>query len=88
MTKRDEELLRDYAAKNICWQDLRVLGWHYSEVLDDLGALGLRPPILLEGGPNAAALARGRAFLREALAARKYDEDRDATPAKDWETVH
>lgn len=68
MTEDEERLLRDYAAMRTDWAALRYQGYDYHWVLAGLGALGLRPPVFLEGGPNAEALARGRSLFREAIA--------------------
>ena len=62
------DALRRYAAGEFAWRQLNDAGWTYSEVLDGLGALGLRPPIISDDGPNATALARGRALVCDALA--------------------
>jgi len=66
--KRKEALLRQYAAGEIAWHELRECGFeNYVEVLGGLGELGLRPPIAPMEGPNRAARERGRAIIREAL---------------------
>lgn len=88
MTEDEERLLRDYAGKRIAWRDLRLLGGHYSNVLDGRGELGLRQPIWTGGGPNAKALEEGSALLRQALGEVKAREERDVTPARDWDTIH
>jgi len=68
---RKEALLRQYAAGEITWHELRGLGFeNYVEVLGGLGELGLRPPIAPMDGPNRAARERGRALIREALKGR------------------
>lgn len=71
MTDTDREtLLRQYAACEIAWRDLRERGFEdYVQVLGGLGALELRPPIAPMEGPNCAARERGRAMIREALRA-------------------
>jgi hypothetical protein len=69
--KRKEALLRQYAAGEIAWHELRECGFdNYIEVLGGLGELGLRPPIAPMEGPNRAARERGRAIIREALKGR------------------
>ena len=68
MSENRTQLLRDYAAGRIAWAKLRHRGWNYGDVLDGLGNLGLRPPIIGDGGPNAAAIAKGREWLRATLA--------------------
>jgi hypothetical protein len=72
MTDTDREnLLRQYAACEITWHELRERGFDdYVQVLGGLGALGLRPPIAPMEGPNRAARERGRAMIREALRGR------------------
>jgi hypothetical protein len=69
MTETDRErLIRQYAAREISWRELRERGFeNYVEVL---GALGLRPPLAPTQGPNVAARERGRAAVREALRTR------------------
>lgn len=63
-----ERMLRDYAAGNIFWTEMRERGFEdYVQVLGGLGELGLRPPIAPMEGPNLAARERGRAMLRERL---------------------
>lgn len=63
-----EALLRDYAAGEVSWRELRELGFEdYIEVLGGLGELGLRPPIAPMTGPNVEARRRGRALLAERL---------------------
>ncbi len=69
MKDESTNALRRYAAGELAWKQLNDAGWTYSKVLDGLGALGLRPPIIGDEGPNAAALARGRALVREAFTA-------------------
>jgi hypothetical protein len=62
------ELLRAYAAGAVSWTTLRRRGFEdYVEVLAGLGVLGLRPPTAPMTGPNRAARARGREWLRQAL---------------------
>ncbi|MBX9699383.1 MAG: hypothetical protein K2X74_08100 [Acetobacteraceae bacterium] len=73
MDQEDREaLLRRYAAGDITWHSLRERGdfESYRDVLGGLGALGLRPPVAPMDGPNVDARRRGRAIIREALAAR------------------
>lgn len=69
MTEGEREaLIRQYAAGEIAWRELRERGFEdYVEVLGALGALGLRPPIARMEGPNVAARRRGRMAIREAL---------------------
>lgn len=67
MKGESPDALRRYAAGELARRQLNDGGWTYSEVLDGLGALGLRPPITGDEGPNVAALARGRALVRDAL---------------------
>jgi hypothetical protein len=51
--KRKEALLRQYAAGEIAWHQLREWGFeNYVQVLGGLGELGLRPPIAPMEGPN------------------------------------
>lgn len=73
MTEGDrEKLIRQYAADEITWRELRERGFdNYVQVLGILGELGLRPPIAPMAGPNLAARERGRAVIREALRARR-----------------
>ena len=73
MTETDRErLIRQYAAREITWRELRERGFEsFVEVLDGLGALGLRPPVAPMDGPNVAARERGRAAIREALRAER-----------------
>ena len=67
---KKEKLIRQYAAGEISWHDLRERGFDdYVQVLGALGELGLRPPIARMQGPNVEARRRGRAMLREALQA-------------------
>lgn len=69
--KEKETLIRQYAAGEITWHDLREKGFDdYVQVLGGLGELGLRPPLARMEGPNRAARERGRALIREALKAR------------------
>jgi hypothetical protein len=66
-----EKLIRQYAAGEITWHDLREQGFDdYVQVLGALGELGLRPPVAAMAGPNLEARLRGRALIREALRAR------------------
>ncbi len=69
MTEAEREtLIRQYAAGDLAWTTLRQKGFdNYLDVLDALGALGLRPPVAPMDGPNVEARERGRAFIREAL---------------------
>jgi hypothetical protein len=55
MTETDRErLIRQYAAREITWRELRERGFeNYVEVLGALGALGLRPPVAPMQGPNS-----------------------------------
>ncbi len=71
MQNREREaLLRQYAADEISWRELRERGFeNYVQVLGGLGELGLRPPLAPMEGPNRAARERGRAIVREALKA-------------------
>lgn len=63
-----EKLLRQYAAGEVTWHELRERGFEdYVQVLGGLGELGLRPPIARMEGPNVAARLRGRALIRAAL---------------------
>lgn len=63
-----EKLIRQYAAGEISWHELRERGFEdYVQVLAALGELGLRPPIARMEGPNVEARRRGRATLRAAL---------------------
>jgi hypothetical protein len=65
-----DKLIRQYAAGEITWSTLRERGFgNYVQVLAALGERGLRPPIAPMDGPNVAARERGRAVIREALAA-------------------
>lgn len=67
-----ERLIRQYAAGEVTWHDLREQGFEdYVEVLGALGELGLRPPIAAMEGPNVEARRRGRAVIRDALRARQ-----------------
>jgi hypothetical protein len=67
-----EKLIRQYAAGEITWHDLRERGFDdYVQVLGALGELGLRPPIAPMEGPNREARERGRAIIRAALQARR-----------------
>jgi hypothetical protein len=71
-TAERETLLRQYAAGDISWRELRERGFEdYIEVLGGLGELGLRPPVAPMQGPNLAARERGRAIIREALRRRR-----------------
>jgi hypothetical protein len=73
MTETDRErLIRQYAAREITWRELRERGFEsFVEVLGGLGALGLRPPVAPMDGPNVAARERGRAAIRDALRAQR-----------------
>lgn len=72
LSKELEALIRQYAAGEITWTELRERGFEdYIEVLGGLGELGLRPPIAAMEGPNVAARQRGIAIIREALKARR-----------------
>jgi hypothetical protein len=73
MTETEKEkLIRQYAAGEISWRELRERGFDdYVEVLGALGELGLRPPIAPMRGPNLESRRRGRAVIREALRARR-----------------
>jgi hypothetical protein len=63
-----EQLIRQYAAREITWHELRERGFDdYVQVLGALGELGLRPPVAAMEGPNVAARERGRAAIRKAL---------------------
>jgi hypothetical protein len=63
-------LLRAYAAGDLTSTSLRSHGIdNYRDVLANLGALGLRPPVAPMDGPNVEARLRGRAIIREALKA-------------------
>lgn len=67
-TETRDSLIRQYAAGEITWHDLRERGFEdYVQVLAALGERGLRPPMAPMAGPNLAARERGRAILREAL---------------------
>jgi hypothetical protein len=62
------QLIRQYAAGEITWYELRERGFiDYVEVLGGLGEIGLRPPVAQMDGPNVEARRRGRAIIREAL---------------------
>lgn len=71
MTENEKQtLIRQYAAREISWHELRERGFDdYVQVLGALGELGLRPPIAEMTGPNVEARRRGRAMIREALRA-------------------
>ena len=73
MTETDRErLIRQYAAREITWRELRERGFEsFVEMRGGLGALGLRPPVAPMDGPNVAARERGRAAIREALRAQR-----------------
>jgi hypothetical protein len=72
METEKEILIRQYAAGQITWHDLREHGFDdYVQVLGGLGELGLRPPIAPMEGPNRHARERGRAFIRDAFRARQ-----------------
>jgi hypothetical protein len=67
-----EQLIRQYAAREITWHELRERGFDdYVQVLGALGELGLRPPVAAMEGPNVAARERGRAAIRKALQAQR-----------------
>jgi hypothetical protein len=67
-----EKLIRQYAAREITWHELRERGFDdYVQVLGALGELGLRPPVAAMEGPNVAARERGRAAIRKALQAQR-----------------
>jgi hypothetical protein len=68
MTETDRErLIRQYAAREITWSELRERGFeNYVEVLGALGALGLRPPVAPMSPPaNAAALRSAKPCGRD-----------------------
>ena len=68
--KEKNALLRAYAAGDLTWTPLRSRGIdYYRDVLAGLGTLGLRPSIAPMDGPNVEARLRGRAIIRQALAA-------------------
>jgi hypothetical protein len=73
MTGNDREtLIRQYAAGEVTWHELRERGFEdYVMVLGALGELGLRLPIARMEGPNLAARLRGRAIIRDALRAQR-----------------
>ena len=73
MTGNDREtLIRQYAAGEVTWHELRERGFEdYVMVLGALGELCLRPPIARMEGPNLAARLRGRAIIRDALRAQR-----------------
>ena len=73
MTGNDREtLIRQYAAGEVTWHELRERGFEdYVMVLGALGELGLRPPSARMEGPNLAARLRGRAIIRDALRAQR-----------------
>ena len=73
MTQSERErLIRQYAAREITWHELREQGFEdYVQVLGALGELGLRPPVAPMEGPNVKARERGRALIRAALRAHK-----------------
>jgi hypothetical protein len=65
-----EKLIRQYAAGQITWHELRERGFEdYVQVLGALGELGLRPPLAPMEGPNREARERGRTIIRAALRA-------------------
>jgi hypothetical protein len=69
-TKEREKLIRQYAAGEVTWHDLRERGFDdYVQVLGALGEFGLRPPVAPMEGPNLEARLRGRALIRAALQA-------------------
>jgi hypothetical protein len=66
------KLIRQYAAAEITWRELRERGFDdYIQVLAALGDLGLRPPIAPMNGPNVVARERRRRVIREALRAHR-----------------
>ena len=66
------KLIRQYAAAEISWHELRELGFDdYIQVLAALGDLGLRPPTAPMNGPNVVARERRRRVIREALRAHR-----------------
>lgn len=68
MNSDRETLIRQYAAGQITWHELRERGFDtYVEVLSGLGELGLRPPMAPMEGPNVEARQRGIALLRRLL---------------------
>lgn len=68
LSEAREALLRDYAAGQVSWRELRERGFDdYIEVLGGLGELGLRPPMAPMSGPNVEARRRGRAILAKLL---------------------
>jgi hypothetical protein len=70
--KGREALIRQYAAGETTWRELREDGFDdYIQVLGGLGELGLRPPLAPMEGPNGAARERGRMLIREALKTRR-----------------
>lgn len=72
MDAERERLIRAYAACDVTWRELQERGFRdYVEVLGALGELGLRPPIAPLEGPSRETRERGRAWLREALRARR-----------------
>lgn len=63
-----DQLVRRYAAGEISWSMLRRVGLDdFAEVLELLGARGLRPPLASMEGPNVESRLRGRDWLRSAL---------------------
>jgi hypothetical protein len=73
MTENEnQELIRQYAAGQLTWHELRERGFDdYVQVLGALGELGLLPPIAAMTGPNVEARRRGRAIIRDALRAKR-----------------
>lgn len=68
MEKWQESLLRDYAAGEVTWREVRAKGIdNYLDVLAGLGELGLRPPVAPMDGVNVASRERSRAIIRAAL---------------------
>lgn len=69
MNDRDD-MIRRYAAGEFGWSYLQSHGWDsFGDVLESLGRLGLRYPILgVDEGDNAERRGRGRARLRELIA--------------------
>jgi hypothetical protein len=72
MTESEKEkLIRQYAAGEVTWRELRERGFEdYIQVLAGLAELGLRPRVAPMEGPNREARERGRAIVRRALQAR------------------
>ncbi len=73
MSPDSEQQLRRYAAGQLSWSLLRARTPeldNYRDVLAGLGALGLRPPVASDDGPNWETRKAGRMLLREALSGR------------------